>query len=97
MTGQAILTPMLIDGHSTTDWRSPRHVLNDRQRATILDAQCMAWHNGKLTISGVFMGISVLVFCTAVLAIAKFCLGIEIETLRTLAFVVIVFGNQATT
>ena len=43
------------------------------------------------------MGISELVFCTAVLAIAKFRLGFGIETLRTLAFVVIVFGNQATT
>jgi H+-transporting ATPase len=37
------------------------------------------------------------VFCTAVLAIGKFRLGLGIDTLRTLAFVVIVFGNQATT
>jgi H+-transporting ATPase len=43
------------------------------------------------------MGIAELVFCTAVLAIAKFRLGFAIETLRTLAFVAIVFGNQATT
>jgi H+-transporting ATPase len=50
-----------------------------------------------LTIAGVFMGVCELVFCTAVLAIGKFRLGFGIETLRTLAFVVIVFGNQATT
>jgi H+-transporting ATPase len=56
-----------------------------------------AWRIGKLTIAGVFMGISELVFCTAVLAIAKYRLGVGIETLQTLAFVVIVFGNQATT
>jgi H+-transporting ATPase len=43
------------------------------------------------------MGLSELVFCTAVLAIGKFRLGFELDTLRTLAFVVIVFGNQATT
>jgi H+-transporting ATPase len=43
------------------------------------------------------MGISELIFCTAVLAIVKFRLSLGIETLRTLAFVVIVFGNQATT
>jgi H+-transporting ATPase len=43
------------------------------------------------------MGLSELVFCTAVLAIGKFRLGFGIDTLRTLAFVVIVFGNQATT
>jgi H+-transporting ATPase len=50
-----------------------------------------------LTIAGVFMGACELVFCTAVLAIGKFRLGFGIETLRTLAFVAIVFGNQATT
>jgi H+-transporting ATPase len=56
-----------------------------------------AWRVGDLTIAGVFMGLSELVFCAAVLAIGKFRLGLGIETLRTLAFVVIVFGNQATT
>jgi len=55
------------------------------------------WRIGELTIAGVFMGISELVFCTAILTIAKFGLGLGIEMLRTLAFVVIVFGNQATT
>lgn len=42
------------------------------------------------------MGISELVFCTAVLAIGKFRMGLGIDSLRTLAFLVIVFGNQAT-
>ena len=55
------------------------------------------WRVGNLTIAGVFMGISELLLCTAVLAVGKFHYGFEIETLRTLAFVVIVFGNQATT
>jgi H+-transporting ATPase len=56
-----------------------------------------AWRVGNLTVAGVFMGISELVFCTAVLAIGNFRMGLGIETLRTLAFVAIVFGNQATT
>jgi H+-transporting ATPase len=43
------------------------------------------------------MGISELVFCTAVLAVGKFRLGLGIEHLQTLAFLLIVFGNQATT
>jgi H+-transporting ATPase len=43
------------------------------------------------------MGLCELVFCICVLAIGKFRLGLGIDTLRTLAFVVIVFGNQATT
>ena len=57
----------------------------------------MPGESAQLTIAGVFMGVSELVFCTAVLAIAKFRLGFDIDTLRTLAFVAIVFGNQATT
>jgi H+-transporting ATPase len=56
-----------------------------------------AWRIGALTVAGVFMGVCELIFCTAVLALAKFRLGFGIDMLRTLAFVVIVFGNQATT
>ena len=56
-----------------------------------------AWRVGDLTIAGAFMGVSELIFCTAVLAFGKFRLGFGIETLQTLAFLVIVFGNQATT
>jgi H+-transporting ATPase len=56
-----------------------------------------AWRIGVLTVAGIFMGIAELVFCTVVLAIAKFHLGFGIDILRTLAFVVVVFGNQATT
>lgn len=43
------------------------------------------------------IGISELVFCTAILAIGKYRMGLEIEALRTPAFVAVVFGNQATT
>ena len=56
-----------------------------------------AWRIGKLTIAGVFMGICELVFCTAVLTVARFRLGLRIETMQTLASVLIVFGKQATT
>jgi H+-transporting ATPase len=43
------------------------------------------------------MGVCELIFCTAVLGIAKFRLGFGIDMLRTLAFVAVVYGNQATT
>jgi H+-transporting ATPase len=56
-----------------------------------------AWRIGELTIAGVFTGVSELLFCTSALALAKFRLGFGIDALRTLAFVAIVFGNQATT
>jgi H+-transporting ATPase len=55
------------------------------------------WRIGEVTIAGVFMGTCELVICIVVLAIGKFHLGFEIKTLQTLSFVVIVFGNQATT
>ena len=43
------------------------------------------------------MGIGELILCASVLAFGAYRMGFKIETMRTLAFVVIVFGNQATT
>jgi H+-transporting ATPase len=43
------------------------------------------------------MGIGELVFCTSVLVFGVYRMAFDIDALRTLAFVVIVFGNQATT
>jgi H+-transporting ATPase len=56
-----------------------------------------AWQIGNLTIAGVIMGLGELVFCTSILAFGAYRMGFDTATLRTLAFVVIVFGNQATT
>ena len=42
------------------------------------------------------MGIAELLFCIAVLAIGIFSMKFGIGALRTLAFILIVFGNQAT-
>jgi H+-transporting ATPase len=44
---------------------------------------------------GIFMGVCELAFCTTVLAIGKFRLGLGIEALQTLAFLAVVFGNEA--
>ncbi len=94
MTGHAILTPMLMVIIMLTGDLLGMSLTTDNVRPSPLPN---AWRIGKLTIAGVFMGVSELLFCTAVLAIAKFRLGLGIETFRTVAFVVIVFGNQATT
>ena len=94
MTGHAILTPMLMVIIMLTGDLLGMSMTTDNVRPSPMPN---AWRIGELTIAGVFMGASELVFCTAILAIAKFRLGLGIETLRTLAFVVIVFGNQATT
>jgi H+-transporting ATPase len=92
LTGHAILTPMLMVlimltgdflGMSlTTDNVTPSPRPN-------------AWRIGDLTMVGIFMGVCELIFCAAVLAIGKFPLGLRIEALQTLAFLAIVFGNEA--
>jgi H+-transporting ATPase len=94
MTGHAILTPMLMVIIMLTGDLLGMSLTTDNVRPSPLPN---AWRIGKLTIAGIFMGISELLFCTAVLAIAKFRMGLGIEALSTPAFVAIVFGNQATT
>jgi H+-transporting ATPase len=94
MTGHAILTPMLMVIIMLTGDLLGMSLTTDNVRPSPLPN---AWRIGNLTIAGIFMGISELVFCTTLLAIAKFQLGLGIEPLRTVAFVAIVFGNQATT
>jgi H+-transporting ATPase len=42
-------------------------------------------------------GVGELLFCTSVLLFGAYRMGFAIAALRTLAFIVIVFGNQATT
>ena len=94
MTGHAILTPMLMVIIMLTGDLLGMSLTTDNVRPS---PKPNAWRIGELTIAGVFMGISELVFCTAVLVFGKFRLGFGIEALQTVAFVVIVFGNQATT
>src|SRR5271154_3315103 len=94
MTGHAILTPLLMVLIMITGDFLGMSLTTDNVRPSPTPN---AWRVGNLTIAGVFMGVSELLFCTAVLAIGRFRLGLGIDTLRTLAFILIVFGNQATT
>jgi H+-transporting ATPase len=94
MTGHAILTPMLMVIIMLTGDLLGMSLTTDNVRPSPVPN---SWQIGKLTSAGVFIGVAELIFCTAILAIAKFHLGYRIETLQTLAFVLIVFGNQATT
>jgi H+-transporting ATPase len=93
MTGHAILTPMLMVIIMITGDFLGMSLTTDNVRPS---GTPNAWRVGNLTLAGAFMGISELVFCTAVLAIGEFRLGLGIDALRTLAFLLIVFGNQAT-
>jgi len=94
MTGHAVLTPMLmvivmISGDFlamslTTDGVRPSEMPN-------------SWHIGRITVAGIILGVCFLAFSTAILAVGKFELHLNIEALQTLSVVAIVFGSQATT
>ena len=93
MTGHAILTPLLMVLIMIAGDFLGMSLTTDNVRPSSLPN---AWRIGDLTIAGVAMGIGELVFCVSVLAFGAYRMGLDIDALRTLAFVVIVFGNQAT-
>src|SRR3984957_7123130 len=94
MTGQAILTPLLMVLIMITGDFLGMSLTTDNVRPSPAHN---AWRIGSLTVAGVIEGFGELVFCTAVLGFGAWRLGFPIGALRTLAFVAIVFGNQATT
>ena len=93
MTGHAILTPLLMVIVMITGDFLAMSLTTDNVRPS---AMPNAWRIGNLTMAGVIMGICLLAFCGGVLALGKFEMGLGIDALRTLAFVVLVFGSQAT-
>jgi H+-transporting ATPase len=94
MTGHAILTPLLMVLIMIAGDFLGMSLTTDNVRPSPMPN---AWRIGKLTVAGVIMEAGELLFCTAVLAIGVWRMGFDIGALRTLAFVVIVFGNPATT
>jgi H+-transporting ATPase len=94
ITGDAILTPMLMVVIMLTGDLLGMALAMDNVRPS---PKPNAWRINTLTVAGTFMGISELAFCTTALAIAHFRLDYGIDALRTVAFLAIVFGNQATT
>ena len=55
-----------------------------------------SWRIGRITSASAILGGFFLAFCTAILAVGKFELGLGIEALRTLSVVAIVYASQAT-
>jgi H+-transporting ATPase len=93
MTGHAILTPLLMVIVMVTGDFLSMSLTTDTVRPSPTPN---AWRIGSLTIAGLIMGVCLLTFCTGVLAVGEFGMNLGIEALRTLAFVVLVFGSQAT-
>jgi H+-transporting ATPase len=92
ITGHAILTPMLMVILMTTGDFLAMSSTTDNVRPS---SKPNAWRIDNLTIAGIIMGTCNLVFCSSVLAIGQFRLGLDIDALRTLAIVTLVFSGQA--
>jgi H+-transporting ATPase len=93
MTGHAILTPLLMVVIMITGDFLGMSLTTDNVRPS---RSPNAWQIGNLTVAGIIIGIGELIFCTSILAFGAFRMGYDSGTLRTLAFVAVVFGNQAT-
>ena len=92
MTGQAILTPLLMVIVMIAGDFLAMSLTTDNVRPSPMPN---SWNIGRLTIAGVVMGVCLLSFCCGALAIGKFHMGLAIGPLRTLAFTSLVFGSQA--
>lgn len=92
MTGQAILTPMLMIILMVTGDFLSMSLTTDYVRPSPLPNR---WQIGRLTLAGVIIGVFDLLFCIGVFAFGKFYLSLGLDALRTLAMVVLVFGTEA--
>jgi H+-transporting ATPase len=93
MTGHAVLTPMLVVLVMIVGDFLAMSLTTDR---VVPSAAPNVWRIGRLTAVGVGMGLSLVAFCTAVLAVGQHWLGLDLASLRTLAVVALVFGGEAT-
>ncbi len=92
ITGHAVLTPPLMVILLIAGDFLAMSLTTDNVRPSLAPN---AWRIGNLTIAGAAMGACLLAFCTGALAIGKYALGMNIDQVRTLTFIAIVFGSQA--
>ncbi len=93
MTGHAILTPMLMVIVMITGDFLAMSLTSDRVQPSEMPN---SWRIGRITGASAILAGFFLAFCTAILAVGKFEMGLGIEALRTLSVVAIVYGSQAT-
>ena len=93
MTGHAILTPLLMVIIMVTGDFLSMALTTDRVQPS---STPNSWRIGRLTSAGTALGLALLCFCAGTIAIGHFWLRLGTAALRTLAFVLLVFGSQAT-
>jgi len=92
MTGQAILTPMLMVLMMVTGDFLAMSSSTDNVRPSPTPS---VWKIGPLTVAGVIMGMFDLLFCVACFSTGRFLLNLDTGTLQTLTVVTLVFSGQA--
>jgi H+-transporting ATPase len=93
MIGHAILTPRLMAILMITGDFLAMSATTDNVRPS---ERPNAWHVNSVTLLGVVLAICNVTFCTAVVAVGYFRLGLARPELQTLAAVTLVFVGQAT-
>jgi H+-transporting ATPase len=92
LSGTAVLTPLLMVLMMVAGDFFALSSAKDNVRMSPLPN---VWRIGNLTIAGIILGFCDLVFCIASLAIGRFSLGLDSNTLRTLTVVTLVYSGQA--
>jgi H+-transporting ATPase len=92
LTGHAVMTPALMVLLFVTNDFLSMSLTTDR--ANFAESPSV-WRMRNITLAAVMFGVCKLCFSSAVLAWGKFRLGFDAAQLQTLAFVTLVFGNQA--
>jgi H+-transporting ATPase len=96
VTGHGILTPILMVIIMITGDFLGMSLTTDNVRQS---SKPNRWQIGKLTLACTVTGGCMLGFCTSVLLVGKYQLGLEmgaLQTLQTLAMVALVFGGEGT-
>jgi len=94
MTGQAVITPLLMVIVMITGDLFSMAYATDRVRPS---GTPNSWDIGKITAAGAVLGLCFLGFCTAVLSVGKYKMHLDIDHLRTFCIIGVVYGSQAVT
>ncbi len=91
LTGQAIMTPVLVVLMLVTNDFLAMSLTADRVSPS---AQPSSWRMRDVTGAAIVLGACKLAFSTAMLAAGKYLLGLSPPQLQTFAFVTLIFGSQ---
>jgi H+-transporting ATPase len=92
MTGQAVMTPVLMVLMLVTNDLLAMSLTTDRASPMELPGR---WKMRGITATALALGTCKLAFSAAVLAFGAYWLGLDAKQLQTLAFVTLIFGAQA--